>query len=676
MHTDIAGRVKNVQFPASKPLLPLFEAISNSIYAIEDAGEKEGHVEIEVVHDDYSLFAKSNSVSNRQFADVDGFLIQDNGIGFDEQNYAAFNTSDTTSKVSRGGKGIGRFVWLAAFDIVEIESLYQVDGQTKCRRFIFYPQDSGIKNHSLEDAPGLLKKTVVHFKSFKEKYREQCPKRLETIAAYIIEEFLDVFLGPTCPTITLRDKSLEQEIELNHFYEAEMVAHSERSQLQIKDESFDILHVRLYSTHIKEHRMYLCAHNRVVIREKLTGIPNLVRRLQDDEGKEFVYAVYVNSQALDSSVNADRTDFNLAKDSSELFVNEISLSDVKEKIRDHCKEYLDPYTKPVAMQKRERISQFVEDEGAMYRPILRHIEHKFDTIEPDATNDEIDRQLYQAYNELQGSLRIEGQELLRAAASDDVDFEDFKSRFDDFFKKTSEINRADLARYVCHRKAIIEFLKRQLARQADGKYSLEERIHKIIFPLGKTSNDIFFEDHNLWLIDERLAFHVFLSSDRSIKQSETLVNDSGKEPDLLIFDKAVAFSDSPSVPFSSITIIEFKRPQRTEYSEKENPFTQVANYIKEIKAGKAKLADGRALPINSNLPFYCYIICDITPKLKDWAYMFELQDTPDMLGFFGYKRHFNAYYEVISYSKLAADAEKRNHAFFEKLGLPKSCSIK
>jgi hypothetical protein len=64
------------------------------------------------------------------------------------------------------------------------------------------------------------------------------------------------------------------------------------------------------------------------------------------------------------------------------------------------------------------------------------------------------------------------------------------------------------------------------------------------------------------------------------------------------------------------------------------------------------------------------VIYDITPTLREWARMFELQDTPDSLGFFGYKRAFSAYFEVISYSKLVSDAEKRNKVFFQKLGLP------
>ena len=124
-------------------------------------------------------------------------------------------------------------------------------------------------------------------------------------------------------------------------------------------------------------------------------------------------------------------------------------------------------------------------------------------------------------------------------------------------------------------------------------YNLEDRIHSIIFPRG-TSDEIFFEEHNLWLIDERLAFHVFLSSDKAIGQAEPLQNDSRKEPDILVFDKAIAFSETAEVPFSSITIIEFKKPQRNDYSEDKNPFNQILNYIRESK--RARRNNSTAVP--------------------------------------------------------------------------------
>lgn len=307
----------------------------------------------------------------------------------------------------------------------------------------------------------------------------------------------------------------------------------------------------------------------------------------------------------------------------------------------------------------------------MYRPVLKRLEHTFDSIEPEATNDQIDLHLYEAYQELQVTLRKQGQDLLREATSEYTDLEIFEDKLEEYFSKISEVNRADLARYVCHRKAIIEFLRQQLSLKPDGKYRPEDRIHSIIFPRSKTSEEVLFEEHNLWLVDERLSFHVFLASDKPISQTSPLVNKSKKEPDIIIFDKAIAFSETPDVPFSSITIIEFKKPQRNEYSDKENPFTQIADYVRDIRQGKAKLADGRSLPIPPNLPFYCYILCDITPLLTKWAENFEMQKTPDELGFFGYKRTLGVYCEVISYSKLVSDAEKRHSAFFEKLGLPR-----
>jgi hypothetical protein len=445
-----------------------------------------------------------------------------------------------------------------------------------------------------------------------------------------------------------------------------------RQEFTIKDKPFQLLHIRLYSTHMNEHRLYLCAHGRAVVREKLVGrIPNLARHLKDNDGAEFIYEAYVNSPILDSAVNSDRTAFNLPEDSSDLPLFEMTLTEIREGVFGACKTFLDPYTAPVAEKKRVRIEEFVQKEGLMYRPILPRLEHAIAEIDPEATDDEIDRRLYDGYHQLQIKLRDEGQKLLQSATPD-TELEQFEERFQKYFEEISEVNRADLARYVCHRKAIIEFLQKQLTLKDGGKYRREDRIHSIIFPRGKTSDEVLFEDHNLWLVDERLVFHVFLSSDKPISQLGVLECASKKEPDILVFDKALALSEARDVPFSSITVIEFKKPQRDDYSEKENPFTQVAKYIAEIREGKATTTAGRPMPIPPNLPFYCYVICDITPSLKEWARLFELQDTPDSLGFFGYKRFYNAYFEVISYSKLVADAEKRNKIFFQKLGLPKS----
>lgn len=80
------------------------------------------------------------------------------------------------------------------------------------------------------------------------------------------------------------------------------------------------------------------------------------------------------------------------------------------------------------------------------------------------------------------------------------------------------------------------------------------------------------------------------------------------------------------------------------------------------------------MPVLPNVPFYCYIVCDPTETLVKQAKDFELEQTPDGLGFFGFKRHYHAYFEVISYTKMLTDAKKRNAVLFNTLGLPSQIS--
>jgi hypothetical protein len=43
--------------------------------------------------------------------------------------------------------------------------------------------------------------------------------------------------------------------------------------------------------------------------------------------------------------------------------------------------------------------------------------------------------------------------------------------------------------------------------------------------------------------------------------------------------------------------------------------------------------------------------------------------TPDNLGYYGFNESLNAYYEILSYTKIVTDAKKRNRILFEKLNL-------
>lgn len=51
---DLAGRVKNFDLPKTQPLIPLFEAVVNSIYAIEERQQQlefDGCIEIRIIRE-------------------------------------------------------------------------------------------------------------------------------------------------------------------------------------------------------------------------------------------------------------------------------------------------------------------------------------------------------------------------------------------------------------------------------------------------------------------------------------------------------------------------------------------------------------------------------------------------------------------------------------------------
>jgi hypothetical protein len=665
MNTDVVGRVGNVSLAASKPLLPLYEAVVNSVQAIQEAQEPNGRITIGVLRDSNNLLSDQDAT----FGEIVGFQIIDNGIGFDDVNFRAFETSDTTHKARKGGKGIGRFLWLLAFDKAEIDSRFREGNSIRSRTFSFVPEGDGVRDMAIQDSPESTLSTTVTLKGFRSKYQQQCPKRLETLAWHLIQHCLEYFIRPDCPAIVLKDTASGYSISLNDQFASEIASQSARDTVKIEDTAFHVLHVRLYSTHVAEHHLSFCADSRVVKSERLFGkLPNLARRLHDENGKAFVYAAYVDGKYLDEAVNSERTDFAIPDDDAELLAKTITWRIIRSAVYDSCRSFLSPYTTPIREKKAKRIESFVASDGPMYRSIVKYVEDKIDLIDPDINDDALDLRLYQAYHDLQVQLRTEGKKLLQKDVKDQ-EWEDFLKQLQDYFDKVADINKSDLARYVCHRKAVLEFLHKQLSLAPTGKYSLEERIHKIIFPLRKTSDEVPIDDHNLWLLDEKLVYHTFLASDKPLRTIAQVGSESRKEPDILVFDKACAFTANSELPYGSITIVEFKRPMRDNYTTDENPFVQVREYITAIRAGKARTPGGRDVPVAKDAPIFCYIVMDITPTLEPLAADFELEKTPDGQGYFGYKKAYKAYVEVLSYTKMVSDAKKRNAAFFDKLAL-------
>jgi hypothetical protein len=150
---------------------------------------------------------------------------------------------------------------------------------------------------------------------------------------------------------------------------------------------------------------------------------------------------------------------------------------------------------------------------------------------------------------------------------------------------------------------------------------------------------------------------------------------ANKEPDMValnVFNNPVLVSEGSSLPLASIVVVEIKRPMRNDAGsgEDDDPVEQALGYLEKIRDGKISTSAGRPIQKSTEIPGYCYIICDITPSTEKRFKMHDLKRTSDGLGYFGYKSSYPAYIEVISFDRLVNMAKQRNRAFFDKLGLP------
>ena len=186
-----------------------------------------------------------------------------------------------------------------------------------------------------------------------------------------------------------------------------------------------------------------------------------------------------------------------------------------------------------------------------------------------------------------------------------------------------------------------------------------------------------YQRQNLWLVDERLAFHHFLASDLPLTSNPTTSSTSTKEPDIAtirVFENPLLVGEEAPQQ-ASITVVEIKRPMRDGFQagedESKDPILQSLGYLRRLREG-ASTVDGRPIPNAAKIPGFVYILADFTNSLTDCCRVHQLQITADGMGYFGYHRDesYNAYIQVMSFDGLVESAKERNRAFFDTLGLP------
>ena len=655
MQIDIKGKINEKKLAYSNTLLPLFEAIVNSIQAIEeDSSTKPGIIEIDIIR---STQKSIEFEGKEDIPEILDFIIKDNGIGFNEENYESFNYAHSTYK--KGGKGIGRFTWLRAFTIAEIESRFQVDGGWNLRKFNFEPTKKGIENHFLESVNTTKERyTIVKLKGLKEEYRKWCNSKSEDIALKIIEHTFIYFLNNECPRILIND--LGNQIVVNDLFQLFTKGQVNSQPLQIRDNDFKISFVKLYSSRV-DNKIHYCANNREVINDKISiEIPELDTLLTDDNLNLFSIAVYVEGEFLDQNVNEERTTINFNKGEME-FPDQISQDELRKRITDLLQIEFKDEISSLSEIRTQRVKEFVS-QHPRYKQLLKYKSEKLKKIPSTLSEEKMELEIFKIQQELELDVKKETTTVLKFIDSES-DMLEFEEKHKELYAKVIDVGNAKLTDYVIHRKLVLDLFEKLLKRKAT-----EKAVHSLIFPLQTLSDEIGFEDHNLWMLDEKLSYHKYLASDIPFKKIKPVDSDSKDRPDILVFNSPFAFTNSPK-PYESIVIIEFKRPMRDDYNEKENPISQVNKYAREIIAGNAKDKHLREFDYRKNTPIYAYIVCDLTKKLKAFADDAGYRPLPGGDGYFSYNENYNMYVEIMSFDKILKDSNDRNRVLFEKLNL-------
>lgn len=498
-------------------------------------------------------------------------------------------------------------------------------------------------------------------------YADKTRKSLNHIGLKIIEHCLSYFLTENCPKVILKDD--EDILNLNDLFTEDINVNTKTDKYYVGDEEFKITHVKMYDTKKQDHRIHFCANNREVQTKKLDKIiPDATGFFKDGE-KSFKYSAYISADLLDKNVSDDRTSFKMNE--KRILGEKISMKEIEEKTIDIINEYLKDYVEPIKIKKDQRIRNYICKEKPQYRIILKYKEDALNKISPNIKDEDLEIELFKIKQEIDRDLKEKSEIFLKNNKPKDIkDLEEYKKSYQRYIEMENDRGKSSLAEYIAHRKVVLDLLENAInLSEETGKYPLEEYIHNLIFPMKTTSDEVSYDKHNLWIIDEKLSYHYYLASDKPMKNIDVVSSDSISRQDSLIMDRTILISDETNKPYNSLTIIEFKRAMRNDYSDNSNPIEQVYDYVREIRAGLKKDRNERPLMVNENTSFYLYIIADITEQLKKNASSYRLNRTVDGMGYFGYNdsRDINAYVEIISYDKLLSDAQKKNRILFDKL---------
>ncbi|HEX8900341.1 MAG TPA: hypothetical protein VF769_03910, partial [Vitreimonas sp.] len=439
--------------------------------------------------------------------------------------------------------------------------------------------------------------------------------------------------------------------------------------ISIETEEYGTLHLtmmecdKVASADLKgSHFVHFIAHDRTVHSQSIDG--KLGLKYFGDDGDRVFHAI-LTGEFLDSNVNQERTAF--------MFEDAVIERIIKDVCTPHIERFLEEPLALLSGTQRERIEAITESYPSVAFGDVEELQQKIPSgeLNDDAIYGHLARERFRRDQRQAERVRT----VLTRLKTGDVTADTFDQAIAEAGQAIEEAEQRSLAEYVVRRKVVLDFIEMLLQKvrddERDSSYQREDVLHSLICPMHVTtlaSGKRRVEpsaSHDLWIVDERLTFARYFSSDVEFSVLSEAI-DSDDRADVLIFDYAHGLRQAADAP--KVLLIELKRPGREAYDDDENPHMQVERYVRRLLSGDLRDVAGRPIKLDQNTVFHCFIVADIIGRLDEWT--FTWQRTADGRGRIYQPRDgFKGSIELIGWDALLTDARSRNQAFFDRAGI-------
>ncbi len=622
-------------------MLPIFEALSNSLDGISqrfgDQAASQGKVLI-------------------RFEDLDDkarlrISVRDNGAGFNDENYTSFRTPFSGYKLSQRGRGFGRFIAFKVFSKILYSSRYKNGAAEGIRAFRF--DISRKEEIAFSDRkPDFEDLGVqVDLGEIKEEWASVLEElSAESIKTEIGAHFLPYFISRPLPEISIQFNAAKPENVTSQFKKI-FTPHYQGSFMCDLDGESHLLNYALTkiprTDRFKTHSMLISAADRIVGHARDLSTKLGVGYLVDEKDNKFIIVAVVRSDAFETRLNDARTNVDLPVKSVEEMVSKIcAIIEGNEQGQ---------------VQKIKSIQKTDLSTALQENPILR-LGMKGQSLDEYVAQKPNSWRAEDFVKDLALSRYRATGDLLKQIAEAANDTNAYVEKIQSIAGKIDEGKKQALAEYVLHRKSIIELLDASRKLKAEGKRSPEDEVHSLVFRRFSDSTDVDYFEHNLWLVDDALAFVPYVSSDRTMHGGRRQKGD--KVTDLLFFDDSMVLGDEDG---SSLAIVEFKKPSRNDYrfgDAKTDPITQVIDTLeKALAAGGINKVDGTHISFAGVTRRQAFVIADITTTLVEVLKRQDFKNNYNPKIWYRFRDQEQVLIQVFGYDTLVETAKKRNQAF-------------